>query len=308
MLTPAAPPQPVPVYSGFDYVTVDAARRRVYAAHTGARALLVVDADSGAVLGQVRTGASHGIAVDPSTGHVFVGAEKSVMEVDPVAMKVVKSVEVGSAVDALAFDRSTERVYVAEDDGTHLYVVDANSFKVVKSIEIPGHKPEYLAVNPKTHEVYQNIDNVHEIAVIDPSGLRVSRTIPTPELVHNHPLQCDAEFDQIVVGGGDAADPAKGLFVAYTPDGKKIGQVGSARFDQCDLDAKQHIVACGGGGGVTRFQLTKNGAPTVLDTTKVDAAVGTVGIDSSNHAVWTVWGDRNAKGTGDFVQRLNPSP
>jgi len=34
---PVIPPQPVPVYSGFDYVTVDAQRRRVYAAHTGSR-------------------------------------------------------------------------------------------------------------------------------------------------------------------------------------------------------------------------------------------------------------------------------
>jgi hypothetical protein len=29
-----APPQPVPILSGFDYVTVDPVRRRVYAAHT----------------------------------------------------------------------------------------------------------------------------------------------------------------------------------------------------------------------------------------------------------------------------------
>ena len=32
MLVPATPPQPVPVFGGFDYVTIDAQRRRVYAA------------------------------------------------------------------------------------------------------------------------------------------------------------------------------------------------------------------------------------------------------------------------------------
>ena len=67
-LVPAAPPQAVPVFSGFDYVTVDPVRRRVYAAHSGSRALLVVDADSGAIIGQVRVGPMNGVAVEPSTG------------------------------------------------------------------------------------------------------------------------------------------------------------------------------------------------------------------------------------------------
>ena len=49
VLTAALPPQPVPVFSGFDYVTIDAQRRRVYAAHGGSKALLIVDADSGKV-------------------------------------------------------------------------------------------------------------------------------------------------------------------------------------------------------------------------------------------------------------------
>ena len=49
MLVPMSPPQAVPIFSGFDYVTVDPVHRRVYAAHTGSRALLVVDADDGTI-------------------------------------------------------------------------------------------------------------------------------------------------------------------------------------------------------------------------------------------------------------------
>ena len=66
-MTAVAPPQPVPIYSGFDYLTVDAQRRRVYAAHTESNALLIVDADSGNVLGQVKVGNLHGVAVDPAS-------------------------------------------------------------------------------------------------------------------------------------------------------------------------------------------------------------------------------------------------
>src|SRR5260370_38521140 len=88
VLTPAAPPQSVPIYSGFDYVTVDAQRRRVYAAHGGSRRLLVVDADTGAIVGQVAVGQVRGVAVDPASGHGYVGTgDNEGSEGDPAALK-----------------------------------------------------------------------------------------------------------------------------------------------------------------------------------------------------------------------------
>jgi glutamine cyclotransferase len=300
VLTPAAPPQPVPVYSGFDYVTVDAQRHRVYAAHGGSQRLLIVDADSGKVVGQVRVGQVHGVAVDPVTGHVFTGnGDNTVVEVDPVALKVVNRLEVAGSVDAIAYDPSNGRIYADEDDGSRIFVVDAKTFKLVKTIAIPGHKPEYLAINPKTHEVYQNIDSDSEIAVIDPATMAVSRTIPTPEIKHNHPLQYDAQYDEIVIAGG-------GVMSAYTPAGKKLGELAVGRFDQCDLDQTQHVLACAGDGGVTRFQLQRGAAPKLLDKIAVDPGVHTTAIDPATHAVFAVWGDRDGK--GDFVQKFVPSP
>ena len=300
MLTPAAPPQAVPVFSGFDYVTVDPQRRRVYAAHGGSQRLLVVDADSGKIVGQVRVGPVRGVAFDPASGHVFTGGGDNVVsEVDPAALKVVNHLDVGGSVDAIAYDPSNGRIYADEDDGARIFVVDAKTFKLIKTIAIPGHKPEYLALNPKTHELYQNIDSDSEIAVIDPNSMTVSRTIKTPEVKHNHPLQYDSQLDQIVIAGG-------GVMSAYAPSGAKLGELPVGRFDQCDLDPTQHVLACAGDGGVTRFRLQKNGAPQLLDKTAIDPGVHTVAIDPVTHAVFVVWGDREGK--GDFVQKLIPSP
>lgn len=300
MLTPSLPPQPVPVFSGFDYVTVDAQRRRIYAAHGGSRALLIVDADSGKVLGQVRVGPMAGVAVDAATGHVFTGNGEgnSISEVDPVAMTVVRTVAVSGPVDAIAYDPSTARIYGDEDDGTHIFVVDAKSFKLLKTLTIPGHKPEYLAVDQQTHEIYQNIDDLSEVAVINPISLTVTRTIPTPEIKGNHPLQYDAEYHQIVVAG------TNGVMSAYTRAGKKIGSVSVPRFDQCSLDQSQHVLACAGGGGVTRLRLKPDAAPEIIDTTTVNPGVHTTAVDPSTHAVFTVWSNRD--GTGDFVQKFAP--
>jgi len=297
VLIPAAPPQTVPVFSGFDYVTVDAQRRRVYAAHTGSRALLVVDADSGKVVGQVRTGPMHGVAVNPVDGHVFTGDgdDATVAEVDPVALKVLRTVAVP---DAIAYDPAMHRIYADEDDGTRIFVIDAASFTLAKTIAIPGHKPEYLAVDPRTHEVYQNISDLAEIAVIDPTTLAVKRTFPTSVLTGNHPLQFDPAFDEIVAGG------TNGVMAAYRPDGTLLGKVTTPRFDQCDLDRTQHVLACAGDGGITRLALDPHGAPRVLDTTPVAAGVHTDAVDPVSHDVFAVWSDRN--GGGDYVQRFHP--
>src|SRR5947209_360907 len=94
-LIAAAPPQHVPLVGGFDYVTVDAARRRVYAAHGGNASLMIVDADTGKVIGQVRVGPMAGVAVNAENGHVFTGNGdgRSVSEVDPVTLKEIQSVD-----------------------------------------------------------------------------------------------------------------------------------------------------------------------------------------------------------------------
>jgi DNA-binding beta-propeller fold protein YncE len=261
---------------------------------------LIVDADSGKVVGQVRTGPMHGVAVDPATGHVFTGdgANDAVSEVDPVALTVVRSVAVPGHVDAIAFDPAAGRIYADEDDGTHLFVIDAKTMTLVKSIPLPGHKPEYLAVDPQTHEVYQNISDLAEVAVIEPHTLTVARTFATPELTGNHPLQYDAAYHEIVDAGKN------GVMAAYTPSGKVLGTLAVPAFDQCDLDHAAHVLACAGSGGISRYQLHPGAAPTRLDTTAVAAGVHTTAIDPTTHAVFAVWA--TADGAGDFVQKFRP--
>jgi outer membrane protein assembly factor BamB len=304
---PVIPPQPVPVYSGFDYVTVDAQRRRVYAAHTGSRALLVVDADSGKVVGQVRVGPLHGIAVDPATGHVYTGdgEARTVSEVDPVAMKVVGSADVDGIVDAVAYDPGNGHIYADEDDGTRIFVVDAHTMKSVGTVALPGHKPEYLAVDPQTHDVYQNIATDNAFVVVDGTTLTVKRTVPTPELKANHPLQYDAVLHHVLVGG------ANGVLSVYDRSGTLLHSVQmQSGVDQCSLDETSHTLACAGSGEVALIRDDAHTAPVVVARAPVPSGVHTVGVDSKTGNVWVVWGSRDPAAPGDFVQAfaLKPSP
>jgi DNA-binding beta-propeller fold protein YncE len=301
VLIPAVPPQPVPIFSGFDYVSIDAQRHRVYAAHGGSDALLIVDAVDGKVLGQVRVGRMAGNAVDPATGHVFTGngTDDSVSEVDPVGMTVLRTVDTPGHVDALAFDPAHDRIYADEDDGTRLFVIDAQTMTLAKVITLPGHKPEYLAVDPQTSDVYQNISDLGEIAVIDPATLDVKEIIPTPELTGNHPLQYDPAFRLIVVAG------TNGKMSSYTRTGERRATISVPRFDQCTIDPSQHMLVCAGSGGITRIALHANGDLAIVDTTPVNPGVHTTVVDPTNHAVFTVWSNRD--GSGDFVQKFTPA-
>lgn len=294
-IIPFVPPQPVATTArhGFDYVTVDARRRRVYAAHGGNGSLLIVNADTGKVLGQVHVGPMAGVAVNEANGNVYTGDgdDKAISEVDPVAMKEVHRVSVDGPVDAIAYDPQLHRIYGDEDDGTRVFVIDTNTFKQIATIALPGHKPEYIVIDPQTHLVYQNIATNSEIAVIDPRSMKVVRTIATPEITNNHPLQFDVANRTLVVGGG-------GHLSVYTLDGKLLGTTSFPRIDQCTLDQQRQIAACAGGGGVWFYSVPKSGAPKLVGSQTIDRGVHTVGVDERTARAWAVWGTPQ----GDFIQ------
>jgi DNA-binding beta-propeller fold protein YncE len=296
-IVPFVPPQAVETTAkhGFDYVTVDPLRRRVYAAHGGDSSLLIVDADTGKVLGQVKVGPMAGVAVDPETGHVYTGDgdDKAVSEVDPTTMKEVHRVDVAGPVDAIAYDPANHRIYADEDDGTHLFVIDAQTFKQVASIILPGHKPEFLAIDPATHEVYQNIATDSEIAVIDPKTLTVGRTIPTPELTNNHPLQFDEANRQLLVAGEN------NVLSVYTTYGKKVSTTAMpGRVDQCNLDQQRQLLACAANGSIALYSVQRNAAPKLVAQQPVNPRMHTLAIDPKTGRIWAVWGTPD----GDFVQ------
>ncbi|MHB8433652.1 MAG: YncE family protein [Candidatus Tyrphobacter sp.] len=299
----ALPPQRVGPPAGFDYVTVDAVRHRVYAAHGRAQKLLVVDADTGAVLRQVTVGHVAGSAVDPTNGHVYTGNgdDDSLSEVDPVAGRVLRTVKVQGHVDAIAYDPAFHRIYAGEDDGTRVFVIDSRTFKEIAVIPLPGHKPEYLAIDPVTHAVYQNISDanphVSAIAVIDPHRLRVVRTIPTPDLQMDHPLQFDPVHRVLLVAGEN------NWLDVYSLAGRRLYHMAYPhRVDQCGYDASRGWLACAGD-VITLVAFDGHGPPHILAQTGHIQGVHTCGIDPANGTIFAVWSNPRGSFVGRFVYR-----
>jgi DNA-binding beta-propeller fold protein YncE len=300
-LVPAAPPQPVAIISHFDYLAIDADRRRVYAAHTGSGALLIVNGDSGAVVGQVETGVLHGVAVNPETGNVYTGDGDTgtVSEVDPKAMKVVNTVDIGHPIDAIAYDPKTDRIFADEDSGTQVFVVDAKSFKLLGSVPTHGHDTEFLAVDPDEPNLYQNVPDHNEFVIINTQTMKLTKVVPTPELKDNHPLQFDAALREVVVGGHN------GVISVYSPEGKKLSQASMPpNVDQCDLEQTTGVLACAGRGKLWTLQIAAGKAPKLTGVINTGHSIHTVAIDPKNHWIWTAWSSPK----GDFVQAYRMKP
>ncbi|GAC1651687.1 MAG: hypothetical protein NVS9B12_00260 [Vulcanimicrobiaceae bacterium] len=298
IIVPAMPPQNVAGVGGFDYVAVDAKRRRVYAAHSAKFSLLIVDADTGKILRQVRVGEVHGVAFDPSAGTVFTGngTDRSLSKIDPRTGRILRTVKVPGIVDAIAFDARANRVYGDEFNGTRIFVIDAATMKQVAVVPLPGHKPEYLALDETAQKLYQNIDHLSEVAVIDTQTAKVTKIIPTPVVRENHPLQLDILWGRMWVGGKN------GVLAQYGLNGTLLHTVPlPGPVDQCTLDNIRHRIACAGSGHLTLIQDFQTEAPRVVASMKVSDDVGTVGADESTGDLWIVWNE----GKHDFIQRLH---
>lgn len=298
----AAPPQRVPVFSGFDYVTVDELRHRAYAAHTASKRLLIVDTNTGRVLSQVDVGPMHGVAVDPATGDVFTGdgTDQALSKVDPKTAQVLASVDVPGNIDAIAYDPGRKRIYADQDGGGNVYVIDGATMKLVATIPMPSDDLESPALDPKTGVLYQNLANGGGFAVIDPATLKVVNVVKTPQLQDNHPLVFAAAANQVLAGG------VNGVLSAYATDGTHVGDAKvQPHIDQCSTGSKGRLVVCAGRGIVTVIATRAGQAPTVIS--RLDTGhreLHTVGIDESTETIWVVYSDTR----GDWVQRLKWVP
>lgn len=300
-IVPVGPPQPVPIYSDFDYVAVDAERRRVYAAHYGSEMLLIVNADAGQILGQVHVGPVDGLAVDPATGHVFTanGTWRTLSEVDGPRLKELRTTTLPSALDALLYDPSRHRLYVDEQGGGRIFVVDARTLRLVGTIVVPhAQSLEGMAFDPDTHTLYQTIESESSFAIIDTDTLRVRRIVSTaPYVTNNHPIAYDRGYAQILTG--------QRMLAAYDRRGYRLGLTVTQRHvDQCDLDQRSHLIACAGGGKITLFRAQEGRAPLKVAEIDVSPRCHNVAIDAATLNVWAVWASRS----GDFIQRFAFTP
>jgi YVTN family beta-propeller protein len=164
---------PVEGDKGWDYLSIDAAGRRLYI--TRADHVTVVDIDSDKVVGEVtapEVKGIHGVALVPDLNRGFIsnGMTSTVTPFDLKTLKTDEPIKVGNRPDAIIYDPASKRVFSFNAGSKDATAIDAETKAVAGTVPLGG-QPEF-AVADEQGQVYVNIEDKNEIVAFDARELK----------------------------------------------------------------------------------------------------------------------------------------
>jgi hypothetical protein len=156
---------------GFDYVYADNDARRLYIARRGDSARMTVfDLDTLKPVGEIPNVNGHGAAVDSKTNHGFTTSKPMLMW-DTKTLAPIKTIDVQGNPDGIFFDAFNQRVYSLSHVAPFATVIDTKDGTIAGTIDLGG-APEQAVSDGKGH-VYIDIEDMHNIAVVDAKAMKV---------------------------------------------------------------------------------------------------------------------------------------
>ena len=200
----------------WDYITFDAAARRLYISHN--TEVKVVDADSGAVVGSIPDlKRVHGIALASDLGRGFIsdgGADEAVV-FDLKTLQVTSHIKTGGNPDCIIYDPASKHIFTMNGKTNDSSVIDPASLTVVATISMGG-RPEY-AVADGHGTIYDNIEYKNEVVAIDSLTNAVKSRWPIAPAEEATAIDLDVQHHRLFIGGRN-----KLLAIMDTTTGKVI--------------------------------------------------------------------------------------
>jgi hypothetical protein len=269
---------------GWDYLTADAAARRLYISR--ATHVIVLDLDSGKTVGDIAdTPGVHGIALAPELGRGFVsnGREGTVTIFDMKTLATSSKVKVGDNPDAILYDPATKRVFTFNGRSQDSTAIDAEKGTVLGTIKLGG-KPEFAASDGKGG-VWVNIEDKSELVSIDPNKLEVKSRWPLAPCTEPSGLSLDKKNRRLFVGCDN-----KMMAVVNADTGKVLATpaIGDG-VDATAFDGETGLAFASCGEGV--LTVVKEDSPdkfSVAENVPTQAGARTLALDSRTHNVFVV--------------------
>jgi hypothetical protein len=284
----------------FDFLAIDAAGRRLLAAHTGNASLDVIDLDSHKLIKSVATGAAQDSAVDAEGGRYLVASSKppQVAVVDAAKLAVVSTIPLPAAADLLVFNSKTKQAYVDHDDGKDFWIVDPAAGKIVATVSLPGDSPEDLAIDSSFTRLIQCMKNGNLVAEVDLASNKVTHSWPTAPVAAPHGMALLPESHAFLVVGGNGK-----LVLMSDKDGQVLSSTDvPMRVDQIAYDHESHRVYCASGTGKIGVAKLEDGKLSTLGEVPSSEGCHSIAVDPKTHQVWIAY----AKGTQSMVQCFTP--
>ncbi len=212
-----------------------------------------------------------GVAYSPETNKLFVGSDEGKLYVyDGTTFDLIASIDFGDDVDNLRYDAAEKRLYVGfgDEKSGAIGVVDAATNKRLDDVSRLGAHPESFQLSVSGPNIYVNLPDLKQIAVIDRSTHSIARWPLTFE--SNFPMALDEADHRLFV----ATRVPPRLAVFNTNSGHFVATLPTVQ-DSDDLyydSARKRVYVCGGEGYISVFQ--QDDADHYRLLAKVQTAIG----------------------------------
>jgi YVTN family beta-propeller protein len=287
---------------GWDYVTVDAADKKIYVSHgTQVNILSTVTGDSIGVI--PNTNGVHGIALVKSLGKGYTsnGRDNSCTIFDLKTNAELGKIAVGTNPDAIFYDEFSKKVYAFNGKSSDATVIDPATDKVVATIPLGG-KPE-TGVSDGKGTIFVNSETTNEVVVINASTYKVVKRYKINDGDEPSGLAIDRATNRLFIGcGGNAT-----LVVMDAANGKnlakfKIGDCDGAAFDP----TSKLIYTSNGNGNMSVIREVNANEFVFVENITTEKSARTIGIDLITHHLFLPAAQMEA--TPPTAENANPRP
>ena len=267
---------------GWDYLTVDAAARRLYISRS--THVMVVDIETGKPVGDIPdTAGVHGIALAPELNRGFTsnGRADTATIFDLKTLKVIGQVKTGANPDAILYDPFSKLVFTFNGRSHDATLFNAASGEVVATIALDG-EPEFATADGKG-KVYVNIENTSEVAEIDSQKLLVTKRFSLKPGEEPTGMAIDRKHHRVFSGCHNklmtVLDVESGKVIAKVPIGERV--------DGNGFDAEPGLAfSANGDGTLTIVRESSPGKFEVAETVTTQAGARTLAIDPKTHNIY----------------------
>ncbi len=235
------------VQGGFNHMSVDAARLRLFAAMPTNTTVEIADLKAGKPGPSLKGERPAAVRYAPEFDQLYVAHAKGVSIYDGKALNLVASIDLESGVDELQYDARAKRLYAGcmTAGKTGIAVISIPEGKLVGKISLPD-KEQGVIVEQGGSRIYANMPTLKQVAVMDGNKLSLVATWPLAGAEGNTPLGLDEAHHRLFVG---TRRPAQAM-VLDTTTGKPVARIAiNSDMDDLFYDAahKRIYVSCGEG-------------------------------------------------------------
>jgi YVTN family beta-propeller protein len=220
----------LPGDGGYDYMAIDQVNHHLFVSH--GTSFNVVDLATEQPIATIDgMKGVHGIAIvnEVNKGFISDGRANAVVVVDLTSFKIIKTITLTATdEDGIIYDPFSKKVFVFNGDSKSTCVIDINTLELVKTIDLGGG-PEF-AVSDGKGLVYNNIEDLNTIKVIDTKTMQVKATYPLSPCGGPTGIAMDTLRGRIFTGcrtnkGLSVLDAASGKVITTLPIGAGVDAV-----------------------------------------------------------------------------------